>query len=237
MQGILQFRVVPKVIFEALSENTGLQANDLTLGMFNVACTLDLQDLKVNFQACAKQSFKDSMLEQVRDDCFDFHHVHPCPCPLSIYVHFLQGNDVYKAAAAAFRTNRSLIKLDLCRPEHVQVAIGVTLYDEPPAKVVSIHQDSVAATLARSDLQGPNAKQTGSELSETGYLSAFAGHFVRLCFCLLHSSLSTRLPRSFESLKLSRGREADLNATFLLHLVEVSLKVRAPDGVMWLLTC
>jgi len=57
------------VIFEALSENTGLQ------------------DLKVNFQACAKQSFKDSMLEQ--------------------------GNDVYKAAAAAFRTNRSLIKLDL----------------------------------------------------------------------------------------------------------------------------
>lgn len=57
------------VIFEALAENTGLK------------------DLKVNFQACAKQSFRDLMLEQ--------------------------GNDVYKAAAAAFRSNRSLVKLDL----------------------------------------------------------------------------------------------------------------------------
>jgi len=57
------------VIFEALAENTGLK------------------ELKVNFQACAKQSFRDLMLEQ--------------------------GNDVYKAAAAAFRSNRSLVKLDL----------------------------------------------------------------------------------------------------------------------------
>lgn len=30
-----------------------------------------------------------------------------------------QGNDVYKAAAAAFRSNRSLVKLDLLLPQRL----------------------------------------------------------------------------------------------------------------------
>ncbi|CAK9046882.1 unnamed protein product [Durusdinium trenchii] len=60
---------------------------DLTVIFEALAENTGLKDLKVNLQACAKGSFRDLMKEQ--------------------------GNDVYKAAAAAFRSNRSLIKLDL----------------------------------------------------------------------------------------------------------------------------
>ena len=80
-----------EVIFEALGENTGLKASLTHLNDPFFVPGVGVQDLKVNFQACAKQSFRDLMLEQ--------------------------GNDVYKAAAAAFRSNRSLVKLDLPLPE------------------------------------------------------------------------------------------------------------------------
>lgn len=64
-----------------------LEMCDLTVIFEALAENTGLKDLKVNLQACAKGSFRDLMKEQ--------------------------GNDVYKAAAAAFRSNRSLIKLDL----------------------------------------------------------------------------------------------------------------------------
>ena len=65
----------------------------------------------MNFQACAKQSFRDLMLEQVgaRGLC--------STCCLKCLP--AQGNDVYKAAAAAFRSNRSLVKLDLLLPQRL----------------------------------------------------------------------------------------------------------------------
>ena len=68
----------------------------------------------MNFQACAKQSFRDLMLEQVGAQglcstcCLKL-----CRCLPA------QGNDVYKAAAAAFRSNRSLVKLDLLLPQRL----------------------------------------------------------------------------------------------------------------------
>ena len=119
LQGILQFPVVPKVIFEALSENTGTAGErvDLTLGMIEIHWRFSILGSPGSqgelSSLLPSRAFKDSMLEQVRD-------VQPAaPVRLSIYdiyVYFLQGNDVYKAAAAAFRTNRSLIKLDFVSP-------------------------------------------------------------------------------------------------------------------------
>ena len=86
-----------------------------------------------------------------------------------------QGNDVYKAAAAAFRSNRSLVKLDLLLPQRLLAfllrfnaftssvffffALTFILQqtfpcssDEQNFLMLMCGQDSVAASLARSDL-------------------------------------------------------------------------------------
>ena len=103
-----------QVIFEALAENTGLKARK-SMKISSHQCAflfswLQLPGLEGEFSSLCQAELQGPDAGAGWGSGIVQHLLFEVPA---------QGNDVYKAAAAAFCSNRSLVKLDLLLPQRL----------------------------------------------------------------------------------------------------------------------